>query len=180
MVTSTDKHSTSNKKSYKESHFLLEEAPLMDPSLIRNARLREVMDFWEAHKRGDDVPLWKTFNPMDFPDMLPTISVFSNEGTPEEPDYLLRVEGERSAEIMGLPTSMTDVSELQSYFSNTRLKEQLNIMAQHKRPVYFIRNLGWKDHRDYINYEILSLPFATREDGPVDRFLSVKNFTPRD
>ncbi|MFC7048583.1 PAS domain-containing protein [Emcibacter nanhaiensis] len=180
MVTSTEKHNASSQNSNKESHFLLEEAPLMDPSRIRNARLREILDFWEAHKRGDDVPLWKTFNPMEFPDMLPTISVFSNEGTAEEPDYLLRVEGERSAEIMGLPTSMTSVSKLHSYFSNTKLGEQLDIMARHKRPIYFIRNLGWKDHRDYINYEILSLPFATEADGPVDRFLSVKIFTPRD
>ena len=180
MVTSSEKYNAGTQTGNKESHFLLEEAPLMDSSIIVTARLRDVMDFWDAHRRGDNVPLWKTFNPMNFPDMLPTISVFSNEGTPDEPDYLLRVEGERSSEIMGLPTSMTKISELQSYFSNTRLQEQLNIMTRHRRPIYFIRNLGWKDDRDYINYEILSLPFATQEDGPVDRFLSVKVFKPRD
>ncbi|WP_417317077.1 PAS domain-containing protein [Emcibacter sp.] len=170
------KNENSRNAKDQDSSYLLVEAPLTDISLVESPRLREILKFWESQKRGDDVPLWKSFNPMNFPDILPTISVFSNEGTLDEPDYLLRVEGEQSARIMDLPTSMTRVRELDSYFSNTRLREHLDIMAREKMPIYFIRNMGWREYKDYINYEILCMPFATQENGPVDRFLSTKTF----
>ncbi|WP_321394246.1 hypothetical protein [Emcibacter sp.] len=165
-----------NDEKIADSYYLLIEAPLTDSSLIRDKRLKEVLEFWERNKRGDNVPLWKCFNPMQFTDILPTISVFSNEGTLEEPDYLLRVEGDQSAELMKLPTSMTKVEKAEGYFSKTRLRKLLDLMARTKKPTYFIRNMGWNDDRHYINYEILSLPFSSRENGPVDRFLSAKVF----
>ncbi|WP_321394249.1 PAS domain-containing protein [Emcibacter sp.] len=157
-----------------DSSYIIIESPLTDSSLIRTPRLKQVLEFWEQNKSGDDVPLWKCFNPMEFKDLLPTISLFSNEGTPENPDYLLRLEGDQSAQILGLPSSMTKLKDADDYFRKTRIEEHLAVMAQSKKPVYFIRNLGWRDNKKYINYEILCMPFTSKEKGFVDRFLSVK------
>ncbi|MFC7048584.1 PAS domain-containing protein [Emcibacter nanhaiensis] len=152
------------------------ENPLLDYSRVRSPRLREILDIWEAARAEGEVPAWSSFNPMAFPDLLPTISVFSNEGSPEKPDFLLRLEGDVSAELFNTPTSMTKVSEIESYAKNTWLHKHLNALIRNKKPIYIIRNLGWNNGRNYIEYEILALPFSNAGGNIVDRMVSFKIF----
>ncbi|WP_321394243.1 PAS domain-containing protein [Emcibacter sp.] len=160
----------------KQVHTILEEAPLTDASLIQSSRLKEVLDIWQQTAGATGIPPWSSFNPMDFTDLLPAMSVYSNEGSLEAPDYLLRLEGDLSSKFFNVPTSMTRIQDIHSHSQKDYLINHLTTALRQRKPNYIVRNLGWNKGRDYIEYEILSLPFTSREDGTADRVLCAKVF----
>ncbi len=153
---------------------------MADPSRILSPRLKEILDIWKASGGETGVPSWKLFNPMNFPDLLPTMSVYSNEGTPEEPDYILRLEGDLSAQFFNVPTSMTRVRDIHSHSQKDYLVNHLTTAIRLGKPNYIVRNLGWNKGRDFIEYEILSLPYAGYNEGIADRILCAKIFRNRE
>ncbi|MFC7048585.1 PAS domain-containing protein [Emcibacter nanhaiensis] len=162
--------------SENQTHTILEDVPLTDLTRIRSKRLREIFHFWQDNLGVNRVPAWSTFDPMGFTDLLPAISVYSNEGTLEQPDFLLRLEGELSAKFFNVPTTMTKVSEIQTHKQKDYLVNHLATAIRQGEPSYIVRNLGWNKGRNYIEYEILSLPFDKNNNGIANKVLCAKVF----
>ena len=162
--------------SENQAHTILEDVPLSDPTRIRSKRLREIFQSWQDNAGPGHVPQWSTFDPMNFTDLLPTISVYSNEGTLEQPDFLLRLEGELSAKFFNVPTAMIKVSEIRTHNQKDYLVNHLTTAIRQEKPSYIVRNLGWNRGKDYIEYEILSLPFDNDNSGIANKVLCAKVF----
>lgn len=150
--------------------------PIEDPVWLgrASAAVRAMYQYWQSRCRGDQPPRRADIDPLDFPRLLPHITIV--DVVDDERRYVYRLVGTKEVEIRG--RDPTGKSVLEGFFGPS-LEDALHcydIVVRTKRPHYDDEPYITPDKR-YSDDESLFLPLS--DDGErVNRVLVFATVTP--
>lgn len=137
----------------------------------KNDTVDRLLRYFEEKTGGTRLPMRQDFNPMDFGDLLPGISIFEPQynDNGELRDLLVVLLGSKLDEFYGAMTGQM-VSELAHPEVRARIHKAGEVCIKERAPIV-VRSETLSTEKEYLAITVLYVPMST-DGGRIDRILA--------
>ena len=138
---------------------------------LTDPMMQRLFAYWRGKCRGDLVPGRQHIDPLDFPNLLPHISIFDVVRAGSDVRFRIRLLGTANVQLMGSDCTGEFLDERMRPEDAARIVATYRLVVDERRP-HFLRGSLVAPGREHVHYERLLLPLAA--DGrTVDMLLAL-------
>jgi hypothetical protein len=143
---------------------------------LKHPMMQRLLSYWRGKCRDGRLPGRQDIDPLDFPDLLPHITMFDVVQVGGETRFRIRLLGTSNVQLMGADCTGDFVDARLGPEDAARILTPYRMVVEQRRPD-FVRGSLVTPGREHVHYERLLLPLAA--DGrTVDMLLAL--FLPAD
>lgn len=144
------------------------DAPAM---AVTHPKMQRLLAYWQSKCRHDRLPGRRDIDPLDFPDLLPHVSMFDVVHAGDAMRFRIRLLGTANVQLMGGDCTGEYIDARMRPEDAARVLASYRAVVEERRPDY-LRGSLVTPGREHVHYERLLLPLAS--DGrTVDMLLAL-------
>lgn len=134
--------------------------PIDEPGEMIDGDLQQSLVKWtELAESSGGVPQWSMDFAMDNSRLVSRTMMYDTSGG----ETYLPIIGEECREVIGLPKSKGFLKDLMPPANYDDVQTRIIKCGEMQKPHYVLKSMSWNNDRDFMNYEVLFLPFVTED-----------------
>lgn len=143
---------------------------VLDAAELSHPEHRALFDHWKANRRGEQVPLRNSLDPLQFPGSMPRMAIIERSGTPEAPVFRYRLAGTEIVRRAGRDPTGKSFAEL---YQGNYLETAIHIyreISESGQAHFSQRVFPIGEGDGNLRYDRLILPYSS-SGSSVDQFV---------